>query len=87
MGHVATQMGTRPRATSSAHMSHLEETPSSSTKVGAPYGHTVEQVLQPMQVSWSMLTMPVASSFVMAPVGQLATQAGSSQWLHAMDTK
>ena len=35
MGHVATQMGTRPRATSSVHMSHLEETPSSSTQGGS----------------------------------------------------
>ena len=58
----------------------------SSTNVGTPYGHAVMHVLQPMHVSWSILTIPVSSSLEIAPVGQFPKQAGASQWLHAIET-
>ena len=48
-----------------------------------PKGHTLAQVWQPMQASWSTTTRPSSSRFVMAPTGQFSTHAGLSQWLQA----
>ena len=38
---------------------------------------------QPMHTSGSCTTMP-SSRLIVAPVGHTLTQAGSSQWLHAV---
>ena len=35
--------------------------------------------------AWSLKTVPSSGSFCIAPVGQLATQSGSAQWLHACE--
>ena len=50
-----------------------------------PVGELFSQVMQPMHTSLSLLTMPVSSFLVMAPVGQFATQAGSSQRPHVIE--
>jgi hypothetical protein len=69
---------------SSLHKSHFSIFMAALSNEGAPYGHAVAQLSQPMQRSLSMNTIP---SFLlpMAPTGQIFLQAGSAQWLQLMD--
>jgi hypothetical protein len=53
---------------------------------GAPYGQAASQRRQPMHRVESISSMPSASRFQIAPVGQVGRQAGSALWLQDMFT-
>ena len=84
VGQASTQAGARPSSSRGRHMSHLVTMRRSGWKVGTEYGQFQVQYWQPMQSSALCWTIPL-SSLVYASVGQPWRQAGSRQWLQAID--
>ena len=69
VGQAVTHAGFMPLVTRSIHIQHFLAVPVSGSGCGVPNGHVSTQYLQPVQISWSMKTIP-CSFFLIAPVGQ-----------------
>jgi hypothetical protein len=79
VGQAETQAGSEPAAVRSGQRSHLIAFLPTGSALTPPKGQTITHIQQPMHLLASEVTFPVKESRAIAPVGQAATQAGSSQ--------
>src|SRR5688572_8550001 len=84
VGHALAHAGPRPLWMRSLQKWHFLAVPVFSLKLTTPKGQADTQYLQPLQVSWLMLTVPNSVRW-MAPVGHALRQPASAQCLHTSD--